>query len=144
MKNLPNRTRKNRVEVCFDDEELAFIEKKMKAANIKNKSNYIRQMCLYGKIFSYDSTNFQKCLTELQAIGRNLNQMTKIANQTGSIYGEDIKNISMVISIYTRLMEKVFKDIKSVKEAVQKADFYTMTEQIEQVVSKLKKEKYLE
>ena len=50
----------------------------------------------------------------------------------------------MVISIYTRLMEKVFKDIKSVKEAVQKADFYTMTEQIEQVVSKLKKEKYLE
>ena len=143
MKNLPNRTRKNRVEVCFDDEELALIKKKMDKANIKNKSDYIRQMCLYGKIFSYDSTNFQKCLTELQAIGRNLNQMTKIANQTGSIYGEDIKNISMVISVYARLMDKVFKDIKSVKETVQKADFYTMTEQIEQVARKLRQEHFL-
>ena len=38
MKNLPNRTRKNRVEVCFDDEELALIKKKMDKANIKNKS----------------------------------------------------------------------------------------------------------
>ena len=143
MKKLPNRTRKKRVEVCFDDEELALIKAKMDKANIKNKSDYIRQMCLYGKIFSYDSTNFQKCLTELQAIGRNLNQMTKIANQTGSIYGEDIKNISMVISIYTRLMEKVFKDIKSVKETVQKEDFYTMTEQIEQVAKKLRQEHFL-
>ena len=129
MKNLPNRTRKNRVEVCFDDEELALIKAKMDKANIKNKSDYIRQMCLYGKVFSYDSTNFQKCLTELQAIGRNLNQMTKIANQTGSIYGEDIKNI--------------FKDIKSVKETVKKAEFYTMTEQIEQVAKKLRQEHFL-
>ena len=143
MKNLPNRTRKNRVEVCFDDEELALIKAKMDKANIKNKSDYIRQMCLYGKIFSYDSTNFQKCLTELQAIGRNLNQMTKIANQTGSIYKQDIEDIKFAFSVYTRLMEGVFKDIKSVKETVKKAEFYTMTEQIEQVARKLRKEHFL-
>ena len=143
MKNLPNRTRKNRVEVCFDDEELALIKKKMDKANIKNKSDYIRQICLYGKIFSYDSTNFQKCLTELQAIGRNLNQMTKIANQTGSIYKQDIEDIKFAFSVYTRLMEGVFKDIKSVKETVKKAEFYTMTEQIEQVARKLRQEHFL-
>ena len=143
MKNLPNRARKNRVEVCFDDEELALIKKKMDKANIKNKSDYIRQMCVHGKIFSYDSTDFQKCLTELQAIGRNLNQMTKIANQTGSIYGEDIKNIIMAVSIYTNLMEKILADIKSVKETVKKAEFYTMTEQIEQVAKKLRQEHFL-
>ena len=143
MKNLPNRTRKNRVEVCFDDEELALIKKKMDKANIKNKSDYIRQMCLYGKVFSYDSTNFQKCLTELQAIGRNLNQMTKIANQTGSIYKQDIEDIKFAFSVYTRLMEGVFKDIKSVKETVKKAEFYTMTEQIEQVAKKLRQENFL-
>ena len=143
MKNLPNRTRKNRVEVCFDDEELALIKKKMDKANIKNKSDYIRQMCLYGKIFSYDSTNFQKCLTELQAIGRNLNQMTKIANKTGSIYKQDIEDIKFAFSVYTRLMEGVFKDIKSVKETVKKAEFYTMTEQIEQIAKKLRQEHFL-
>ena len=143
MKNLPNRTRKNRVEVCFDDEELALIKKKMDKANIKNKSDYIRQMCLYGKIFSYDSTNFQKCLTELQAIGRNLNQMTKIANQTGSIYKQDIEDIKFAFSVYTRLMEGVFNDIKTVKETVKKAEFYTMTEQIEQVARKLRQEHFL-
>ena len=143
MKNLPNRTRKNRVEVCFDDEELALIKAKMDKANIKNKSDYIRQMCLYGKVFSYDSTNFQKCLTELQAIGRNLNQMTKIANQTGSIYKQDIEDIKFAFSVYTRLMEGVFKDIKSVKETVKKAEFYTMTEQIEQVAKKLRQEHFL-
>ena len=143
MKNLPNRTRKNRVEVCFDDEELALIKKKMDKANIKNKSDYIRQMCLYGKIFSYDSTNYQKCLTELQAIGRNLNQMTKIANQTGSIYKQDIEDIKFAFSVYTRLMEGVFKDIKSVKETVKKAEFYTMTKQIEQVAKKLRQEHFL-
>ena len=143
MKNLPNRTRKNRVEVCFDDEELALIKKKMDKANIKNKSDYIRQMCLYGKVFSYDSTNFQKCLTELQAIGRNLNQMTKIANKTGSIYKQDIEDIKFAFSVYTRLMEGVFKDIKSVKETVKKAEFYTMTEQIEQIAKKLRQEHFL-
>ena len=143
MKKLPNRTRKNRVEVCFDDEELALIKKKMDKANIKNKSDYIRQMCLYGKIFSYDSTNFQKCLTELQAIGRNLNQMTKIANKTGSIYKQDIEDIKFAFSVYTRLMEGVFKDIKSVKETVKKAEFYTMTEQIEQIAKKLRQEHFL-
>ena len=143
MKKIPSRTRKNRVEVCFDDEELALIKAKMDKANIKNKSDYIRQMCLYGKIFSYDSTNFQKCLTELQAIGRNLNQMTKIANQTGSIYKQDIEDIKFAFSVYTRLMEGVFKDIKSVKETVKKADFYTMTEQIEQVARKLRQEHFL-
>ena len=143
MKKIPNRTRKNRVEVCFDDEELALIKKKMDKANIKNKSDYIRQMCLYGKIFSYDSTNFQKCLTELQAIGRNLNQMTKIANQTGSIYKQDIEDIKFAFSVYTRLMEGVFKDIKSVKETVKKAEFYTMTEQIEQIAKKLRQEHFL-
>ena len=143
MKNLPNRTRKNRVEVCFDDEELALIKAKMNKANIKNKSDYIRQMCLYGKVFSYDSTNFQKCLTELQAIGRNLNQMTKIANKTGSIYKQDIEDIKFAFSVYTRLMEGVFKDIKSVKETVKKAEFYTMTEQIEKVAKKLRQEHFL-
>ena len=143
MKKIPNRTRKNRVEVCFDDEELALIKAKMDKANIKNKSDYIRQMCLYGKVFSYDSTNFQKCLTELQAIGRNLNQMTKIANQTGSIYKQDIEDIKFAFSVYTRLMEGVFKDIKSVKETVKKAEFYTMTEQIEQVAKKLRQEHFL-
>ena len=115
----------------------------MDKANIKNKSDYIRQICLYGKIFSYDSTNFQKCLTELQAIGRNLNQMTKIANQTGSIYKQDIEDIKFAFSVYTRLMEGVFKDIKSVKETVKKAEFYTMTEQIEQVARKLRQEHFL-
>ena len=141
--NNSKRVRNIQLKIYVDEDELAKIESNMKRAKIKKKSDYIRQMCLYGKVVSYDSTNFQKCLTELQATGRNLNQMTKVANQTGSIYGEDIKNISMVISIYTRLMEKVFKDIKSVKETVQKEDFYTMTEQIEQVAKKLRQEHFL-
>ena len=38
MRKTPNRTRKIPVQIYFDEEEISFIEKKMKDANIKNKS----------------------------------------------------------------------------------------------------------
>lgn len=144
MKKVPNRIRKNRIEICFDDDELAFIERKMKRANIKHKSDYIRQMCLHGKVVAFDDLDFRYCLEELKKIGNNLNQIAKFANSTGNIYREDIQCLKQYFDIIHSTFSKNFSKINALIETVRNAEFYTMTEQIEQVVNKLKNEKILE
>ena len=143
MKNLPNRTRKNRVEVCFDDEELALIKKKMDKANIKNKSDYIRQMCIYGKVINFDDLHFRKCFTALDRMGKNLNQIAKVANQTDSIYREDIQLLSENISVINGIMDDIFLKIETLLDKAEKTKVLTMTEQINKAVELLHKDRYM-
>ena len=44
-----NRTRKNRIILHVDDDELKFIQAKMKMLGIKNREAYLRKMAIDGK-----------------------------------------------------------------------------------------------
>ena len=143
MKKAPKRTRKNRVEVRFDDEELALIEEKMEKAHINSKSDYIRQMCVYGKVINFEDMYFRKCFTAMDRMGTNLNQITKVANSTGNIYLEDIQLLNSNISVVNNLMSEIYLKIETMLEKIEKKEVLALTEQISKEVEKLHKQDYL-
>ena len=84
----------DRIRIAVTPEQRKLIERKMKEAGIINMSAYIRKMAIDGLIIRVDTSD----LTELSRLVRinanNLNQYTKRANETGSIYLEDIKELN--------------------------------------------------
>ena len=84
----------DKILIAVTPEQQKLIERKMKEAGIINMSAYIRKMAIDGLIIRVDTSD----LTELSRLVRinanNLNQYTKRANETGSIYLEDIKELN--------------------------------------------------
>ena len=77
----------------ISEEEAQFLKVKMKEAGIRNKSAYLRKMALDGYIIHQDYSVLKGMVYELNRIGNNLNQMTKIANTYGDINHSELKTI---------------------------------------------------
>lgn len=90
---MANRTRKNQIHFMVDDEEREIINRKIKELGGINISEYLRRMAIYGYIIEIDVEPLNNISRELGYIGNNINQLTKRANQTGSIYVNDINEI---------------------------------------------------
>ena len=54
---------------------------------------YLRKMAIDGFIIFTDMTDIKAFTTELSAIGRNINQIAKQINATGSSYQADMEEI---------------------------------------------------
>jgi hypothetical protein len=92
----------------ISENEEILIEEKMKEAGIKNKSAYLRKMALDGYIIKQDFTVVKDVIYQLNHIGNNLNQLTKIANTYGDVYLSEIKSIKKDIErIWQLLSSKV-------------------------------------
>lgn len=88
-----NRRRNHAVLLRFSADEIDFLRKKMHEAGIQNREAYLRKMALDGYIVRQDYSVLKGMICELNRIGNNLNQMTKIANTYGDIDQSELKNI---------------------------------------------------
>ncbi len=138
-----NRTRNIQLKVFVDEDEMRTIKRNMARANVKTLSDYVRQMCLHGTVINYDDFYFRSCYNELHSIGTNFNQVAKVANQTGSIYAEDIEYLKEAYGILPSVMNKIYLKIEELIETAKTAKFETMTEQIDRALSQLKRENYI-
>ena len=84
---------KVRIFVKLTTVEKAKIYKRMEEAGMRNLSAYIRKMALNGYIINLDLSDVKEVLRLLRISSNNLNQYAKRANETGSIYLEDIKEL---------------------------------------------------
>ena len=75
------------------EEERKLIEQKMALLHTEQIGAYLRKMAIDGLIIYTDTTNIKEMNKELQAIGKNINQIAKRVNSTGSVYDEDIAEI---------------------------------------------------
>ena len=64
----------------------------MGEAGIRNMSAYVRKMVLDGICVKLDLEDVRELSTLLRRCSNNLNQYAKRANETGSIYADDIKD----------------------------------------------------
>ena len=69
------------------------IEKRMKEAGVKNMSAYIRKMAIDGCVIQLDLSDLNEVTRLLRINANNLNQYAKRANETGSIYLEDVREL---------------------------------------------------
>lgn len=101
---MDNRTRKNQLKIYLTDEEKEIFEKKMKLANCKTMSQFLRKCVLEKEIYVVDLEPFRDLQWLLSNATNNINQIAKATNTTGVIYKKDIDYIREKI-------EKLSKEI---------------------------------
>ena len=87
---MDNRTRKNQLKIYLTDEEKEVFEKKMKLANCKTMSHFLRKCVLEKEIYIVDLEPFRDLQWLLSNVTNNINQIAKATNMTGVIYKKDI------------------------------------------------------
>ena len=87
---MDNRTRKNQLKIYLTDEEKEIFEKKMKLANCKTMSHFLRKCVLEKEIYIVDLEPFRDLQWLLSNATNNINQIAKATNTTGVIYKKDI------------------------------------------------------
>ncbi|HEP6001586.1 TPA: plasmid mobilization relaxosome protein MobC [Streptococcus pyogenes] len=87
---MDNRTRKNQLKIYLTDEEKEIFEKKMKLANFKTMSHFLRKCVLEKEIYIVDLEPFRDLQWLLSNVTNNINQIAKATNTTGVIYKKDI------------------------------------------------------
>ena len=87
---MDNRKRKNQLKIYLTDEEKEVFEKKMKLADCKTMSHFLRKCVLEKEIYIVDLEPFRDLQWLLSNATNNINQIAKVTNTTGVIYKKDI------------------------------------------------------
>ena len=88
-----SRTKDTEVHLRLSSAERERIETKMRQVGVKNLSAYIVKMAIDGYIIVLDLSDIKEVVRLLRINSNNLNQYAKKANETGSIYQHDIKQL---------------------------------------------------
>ena len=83
---MANRKRNIQMKFYVTEEEKRLIDEKMVQLPTKRYGTYLRKMAIDGYIIYTDTTDIKAFTAELSAIGRNINQIAKRINATGSPY----------------------------------------------------------
>ena len=77
----------------ISDSERQKIIEKMREMGIFNLSAYLRKMALDGYCVNLELDDVKETVSLLRYCSNNLNQYAKRANENGSIYAEDIRDL---------------------------------------------------
>ena len=99
------------IHIRVTPEEVEQIKKRMKEAEIDSLTAYLLRMALHGVVIVMDLSDLKEILRLLQISGNNLNQYAKKANETGSIYRDDIedlkKNQKLILEEMRKMLDKL-------------------------------------
>ena len=90
---MANGKRTIQMKFWVTEEEKNLIDQKLKLLPTQRYGAYLRKMAIDGYIINMETTDIKAFTAELGAIGRNINQIAKRVNASGSIYKEDIQDI---------------------------------------------------
>ena len=90
---MPKRERPITLKVMVNEEEANLIKEKMELTGTNNFSLYARKVLIDGYVIKRDFSIFKEINSKLGYIARNLHQLAKRANETRSIYAEDVEDI---------------------------------------------------
>lgn len=83
-----------RVHMLLSEHEAELIRNRMAELGIINQSAYFRKMAIDGYIIHVDMNDICELTRLLSICSNNLNQYVRRANETGSIYAENIKDLN--------------------------------------------------
>ena len=87
--------------------ELNAIREKMQELGTHNMAAYLRNMALDGYCIRLDLGDLKKVVSLMRYASNNLNQYAKKANETGSIYLEDIQDLKI-------RFEQIWSELKEI------------------------------
>lgn len=109
------RTRFRNVHFIMSEKEYAQMCKKIDSLGIRNHAAYLRKMALDGYCVQLDLPEIREMTALLSRTSSNLNQYAKKANQTGSIYEEDIRDLRIRLDRIYEQTEKILIRLNSLQ-----------------------------
>lgn len=100
--------------VRFKPGERDIVRRKMEDAGIRNMAAYIRKMAIDGYVIRLDLSDVKEVARLLRINSNNLNQYAKRANETGSIYLEDIKELKRQQERLIELMKGILQRLATI------------------------------
>ncbi len=104
---MSNLKRNIQMKFRVTPDERKLIEQKMALLPTKQIGAYLRKMAIDGLIIYTDLSEFKEFQKELQAIGRNINQIAKRVNSTSDIYETDIAEIKERLDEIWQLQRRI-------------------------------------
>lgn len=112
-----NRERPIQIKFRVDENELDYIKQRQKYSGCKNMSQYLRKVAIHSKIEVHDFSELRKLNKEINAIGRNINQIAARLNSLDRAYDEDVKEVK-------ERMEQIWQLLRSIDECIMSADSF--------------------
>ena len=78
------RDRTNELKVFLSDNEQYVLDEKVKTSHMRNKSEYIRHLILYGYVYDIDYNGLKEYNYQIAALGRNINMIRERIMKTGN------------------------------------------------------------
>lgn len=100
-------TRNKQIHFLVNATEAELIKKKMDDAGFTSIGAYMRKMAIDGYIIRLDLTDMREAIRLLRINSNNLNQYAKRANETGSIYVADIKQLQKEQEELWEMLKKI-------------------------------------
>ena len=108
---MANRKRNIQMKFYVTEEEKRLIDGKMAQLPTRRYGAYLRKMAIDGYIIQLDTTDIKRMNAAmnaaLSAIGRNINQIAKRMNATGTLYAQDIEDIKGAMAEIWQLQRRI-------------------------------------
>lgn len=106
--------RSKRIELRVTAEELRQSHERMQETGISSLTAYMIRMAIHGYVIKMDLADLKELLRLMQISGNNLNQYAKKANETGSIYHEDIEELRTAQKEILQEIRKVLEKLTAI------------------------------
>lgn len=103
-----------RVEFVMSEQEAELVRGRMAELGIRNLSAYLRKMAVDGYIIHLDMSDIQEMTRLLRICSNNLNQYTRRANETGSVYAADVEDLQSRLDKLWNGMDKLLRGLANI------------------------------
>jgi hypothetical protein len=112
----PARRKRNvHLHLWASEEEAALIKERMNATGITSFGAFARKMLIDGYHVNLDLSDVRKMVRLLSNIANNINQIAKRANETRSIYAEDVEDIRRQYDSLWEAANKILAGLAKIK-----------------------------
>ncbi|MDL2301901.1 MobC family plasmid mobilization relaxosome protein [Lachnospiraceae bacterium OttesenSCG-928-D06] len=109
---MPNRKRNIQMKFYVTEEEKQMIEEKMNLLPTQRYGAYLRKMAIDGYIIYTDTADIKSFTSELQGIGRNINQIAKKLNAGAPAYDADLAEIKERLEQIWQLQRHILSSLR--------------------------------
>ncbi len=110
MKSV-NEKRNVQLHILASEKEVSLIKERMSLIGVSNLSAYLRKVAIDGYIINLDLKEVRELIRLLRICSNNLNQYTRKANETGSVYAADIEDLRLRLDKVWDATEKMLSSL---------------------------------
>lgn len=83
----------------------------MQSIRMTNLNDFVRKILLMGTVIRVDTNGLNNLAYEVNKVGNNINQITRLANQRGNVTLNDIDELNKNLSYINSFIENFYKKI---------------------------------